>query len=192
MLEQFARFGKGFDAAIFDLAQRPANDPLFPYASGQFGSGANMALRAEFARSIRGFDPHLGTGTPSHGGEDLDLCIRVLMAGGRIAYEPAAIVFHQHPDGAQRLRRQAFRYGVGLSAMLTKQLTVGAHRRDLLRAVPAGVRYLRNPASPKHAAKHHDFPVSLERLERLGMACGPLAYLKSRVTRAAPAPPRAN
>ncbi|MDX6561477.1 MAG: hypothetical protein QOD65_1291 [Gaiellales bacterium] len=182
-LEQFARFGKGFEPRIFDLARPPAGDPLFPYAGGQFGSGANMALDVGFARRIGGFDPYLGTGTPAQGGEDLDLCARVLLAGGRIAYEPAAIVLHQHPDGDAHLRSVAFRYGVGLSAMLAKHLTVGGDRRRLIGAVPDGIRYLRARDSPKHASKSDDFPATLEWLERLGMLCGPAAYLKSRVSR---------
>jgi hypothetical protein len=103
----------------------------------------------------------------------------VLYSGAGIVYEPAVIVWHDHPDGSAQLHRYAFRFGVGLGATLTKQLITGPERLRLLRMVPAGVRYALNPDSRKNAGKAPDYPRRLDALERLGMLVGPAAYLAS-------------
>jgi GT2 family glycosyltransferase len=186
LLEEFAAFGKGFDRRLWRLPEYRDVDPLFPYTAGQTGSGANIFLRATVAREIGGFDPRLGTGTPAAGGEDLDLFIRLAHLGHSIAYEPGAIVWHEHPAGWPRLRRQAYRYGVGLTAMLTKQMIKGPHRHRLVAAIPAGMRYAADPDTRKNAGKGPGYPRALDRLERLGMAMGPPAYLASLASRRRP------
>ena len=176
LLEQFMSLGKGFSRRTYRLPEARATHPLLPYTPGVIGSGANTALRADVARQLGGFDTRLGTGTPAVGGEDLDLYIRLLQKGHAVAYEPAAIVWHAHPDGPAKLRRQVYRYGVGLAATLTKHLVVGPERRALVRAVPAGIRYLRDPTSRKNAGKTSGYPRRLDWLERLGMIVGPAAF----------------
>jgi len=179
--EQFGAFGKGFERRVFTASRPPVDDPLFPYRAGRFGSGANIAMRTEFARAIGGFDVQLGAGTPARGAEDLDLFIRVLQRGGMIVYEPRALLRHEHGDSEGDLRRHAFDYGAGLTAMLTKQLVAGEDRLGLLRRVPRGLRYALDPSSDKNAHKGADYPRALNRLERLGMLFGPLAYAGSRL-----------
>lgn len=179
LLEQFAGFGKGFRRHTYRLPEAREDNPLFPYTAGTIGSGASTVMRADVARQLAGFDTTLGPGTPTTGGEDLDLYIRVLRAGHAVAYEPSAIVWHEHPEGMPRLRRQVYRYGVGLGAMLAKQLIAGPERLELLRAVPGGLRYARDPASRKNAGKPADYPSLLTWLERLGMLIGPAAYVLS-------------
>jgi GT2 family glycosyltransferase len=179
LLDQFAAFGKGFQRKAYSLPGARADDPLLPYTVGSIGSGASMVFRTEVVRRLGGFDTTLGPGTPTTGAEDLELLLRVLRAGQTVVYEPSAIVWHQHPDGMPRLRRQAFRYGVGLGAMLAKLALVGPERRDLLRAVPAGLRYLRDPGSRKNATRPANFPRRLIWLERIGLLVGPPAYVWS-------------
>ncbi len=106
--------------------------PLFPYAAGTFGTGANLAVDRELLRRLGGFDLALGAGTRSRGGEDLDLFVRVLRAGAALAYEPTALVWHHHRAGDVELRAQMYGYGTGLTAYLTKQLTDPVARRDVL------------------------------------------------------------
>jgi GT2 family glycosyltransferase len=178
LLEQFAGFSKGFQRRTYRLPESREAHPLLPYTPGIIGSGANTVLRAEVARELGGFDEALGPATPAVGGEELDLYIRCLREGRAIAYEPSAIVWHEHPDGMLRLRRQAYRNGIGLGAMLAKQLIAAPHRRELVRAVPAGLRYAVSPASAKNARKGAD-PRQLKLLERLGMLVGPIAYVIS-------------
>jgi GT2 family glycosyltransferase len=50
-MEHYAGFAKGTEPRLFD-ATRAASEPLFPYAAGSFGSGANMAFRTDVLRAI--------------------------------------------------------------------------------------------------------------------------------------------
>jgi O-antigen biosynthesis protein len=179
LLEQLASFGKGFRPLRFGLPESRVANPLFPYTAGHIGSGANMLVRAGLARDLGGFDTRLGPGTPAHGGEELDFYIRAIRSGASIAYEPAAIVWHEHPAGWEQLQRHAFRYGIGLTAMLTKQLVAGPERLRMLSLVPAGVRYAFDPRSRKNASKTPAFPRRLNALERAGMLLGPAAFVRS-------------
>jgi O-antigen biosynthesis protein len=166
-LERSAAVSKGFHPQTFRLPD--GGHPLLAYTRGVIGSGANTVVRADIARRIDWFDTRLGTGTPASGGEDLDLYIRLLRAGHAIAYEPSAIVRHDHPGGSRRLRRQVFRHGVGVGAALSKHILRGPRRLELLRSAPAG--------------KRGGYPLRFNWLERAGMLLGPAAYLTSVATR---------
>jgi GT2 family glycosyltransferase len=180
LLEQFAAFGKGFAPVTHRLAAGRADNPLFPYTAGELGSGANIAARIGVLRAMGGFDVALGAGTPSRGGEDLDLLIRLVLDGHAVRYEPRALLWHDHPATMERLTTQVRSYGVGLAAMAAKHLTSGDERAYLLRQVPTVVRYLLSPASRKNEQKGPEFPRELVVRERLGMAEGPLALARSR------------
>ncbi len=180
LVERFASFGKGFVPRSYSLDTPPPDQPLFPYTAGYFGSGANIAFRTGVLKNLGGFDQVLGTGTRARGGEDLDICIRLLHAGGRLAYEPRAIVWHRHPDTQARLRQRVFDYGVGLGAMLSKQILTGPGRWAIVSRAPQGIRYYTDPESRKNAMRDSTFPRSLSRLERAGLLYGPVAYLASR------------
>jgi hypothetical protein len=177
--EQISTFGKGFRATRFSLPETRSLNPLFPYTPGHVGSGANTLLRTGLARRLGGFDTRLGPATPSLGGEEIDLYVRVLRSGAAIAYDPGIVVWHEHPDDLRRLDRYAFRFGVGLGAMLAKQLVAGPERLRLLRLTPAGVGYALDPTSRKNALKGQDYPSRLDVIERLGMLAGPACYLAS-------------
>jgi O-antigen biosynthesis protein len=178
LFDEFAGFGKGLETRTFELGGGRLEGPLFPYAAGTFGSGANTAIRTSIARALGGFESTLGAGTPARGGEDLDMYVRLLLRGERLVYEPSAIVFHEHPSDREGVRQRAFGYGVGLTAMLTRQLVTGP-RLPLLRAIPAGIRHGLDPASRKNAGRSATYPRALTALERLGMAYGPIAYASS-------------
>jgi O-antigen biosynthesis protein len=181
LVERFAGYAKGFAPRVYALDEPPPDQPLFPYTAGYFGSGANMAFRTAALRNLGGFDPVLGTGTPARGCEDLDICIRVLVAGSRLAYEPRAIVWHRHPDTHAHLRQRAFDYGAALGAMLTKHLITGPHRWGMVSRAPRAIRYYTSAKSRKNATRGPRFPASLTWLERVGLLYGPLAYLTSRL-----------
>lgn len=176
-IEQFAGFGKGFERRAF-RASAPTS-PLFPFAAGEFGSGACTALRRDFALAIGGFDTALGAGTVARGGEDLDLFVRILLAGELLVYEPAAMIWHRHPADAEHVRLELYSYGVGLSAMLTKQMLSG-HALAVLRRIPRALWFLVDPSSRKNVRKGPEYPRSYDWLERRGMLAGPVAYLRSR------------
>ncbi len=179
-LERFANYGKGFASRVYSLRDPPRDQPLFPYTAGHFVSGANIAFRTAELRRLGGFDPALGTGTPSRGSEDLDVCIRTLRAGAQLVYEPRAIVWHRHPDTEAGLRQRAFDYGVALGSLVGKHVLMEPHRWAIVSRVPGGVRYLLDPNSRKNASRGPGFPARLVWLERLGLLYGPFAYLISR------------
>ncbi len=181
LLEAYARFDKGPARRIFDLEDHRLPGPLFPFAAGEFGSGANMAFTRAALLEMGGFDPALGAGTRAKGGDDLAAFFEVLQRGHRLVYEPEAVVAHRHARDLAALERQVYGYGAGLTAYLTRSL-VARPRLALaaLRGLPAAGRHVLGPGSAKNAALPPDYPRALRRRERLGMLVGPLAYLVSR------------
>jgi hypothetical protein len=177
LFDEFTTLDKGPERREFRLLLATRSvEPLFPYAAGHIGSGANSFVLRSVALNMGGFDPVLGTGTPSFACEDLDFFIRLVQWGFAIVYDPAAIVYHDHRGSPADLNRRAFGYGMGLTAMLTKHLAYGPGRLELLKAVPAGVSYLLDPNSRKNRDKSSDFPRRLAMLERVGMLLGPVGY----------------
>ncbi|MGW6244794.1 glycosyltransferase [Streptomyces roseolus] len=197
LLESHGGFAKGFAPRLYDPARPPADEPLFPFTAGSFGSGANMAFRASALRRAGGFDPATGTGTAARGGDDLYAFVAVLAAGHRLRYVPGALVWHHHRETWQDLENQAYGYGAGLTAYLTATMV----RRPallpaLLARLPRGLAHARTMTAERggdrsggvpgeHGTRHHPWPASLSRLERRGMLYGPLGYLRARLHRGA-------
>jgi GT2 family glycosyltransferase len=179
-LEAHGGYTKGFATRRWSL-DRPPAEPLFPFAGGRFGSGANMAFRADLLHRLGGFDPATGTGTPARGGDDLLAFFRVLVAGAALVYSPDAVVWHHHRRDMDALAAQAYGYGVGFGAYLTAALThEPAMLPALLRRLPRGlgqavhrVRSRPAPGPPSNGAY-------LARLELRGLAYGPVGYLRAR------------
>jgi GT2 family glycosyltransferase len=175
--EQYWSLGKGFSRRVFDLQQNRSETPLYPLTAGVFGSGANMAFRTSVLRQLGGFDAALGAGTIARGGDDLAAFFQVVSGGYKLVYQPAAIVYHQHRRDYDGLRRQAFGYGVGLTAYITKCLIDRPRLLfSLVSKAAYGFSFVLNPRSTKPAG----FPGELKNLERRGMIYGPFAYLRSR------------
>ncbi|MFI2427762.1 glycosyltransferase [Streptomyces sp. NPDC018955] len=192
LLESHGGFAKGFTPTTYDPADPPRDEPLFPFTAGRFGSGANMAFRTEVLRSVGGFDPATGAGTPARGGDDLYGFVRVLAQGHRLHYTPYALVWHHHRETWADLETQAYGYGAGLTAYLTAVLV---NRPALLPAflarLPRGLAHARaltevrgadtdSGAPGAHGARTHPWPRRLSRLQRRGMLYGPLGYLRAR------------
>jgi GT2 family glycosyltransferase len=180
-IEQFGGFGKGYQQKTFDMKENRPPDFLFPYSAGKFGSGANMAFRTSVLAAIGWFDPALGAGTLAKGGDDLAVFFDIITHGYRLTYEPRAILSHKHRRDYPGLARQAHGYGVGLSAFLTKTILDRPTRLiDVLFKVPAGLKHILDPNSPKNRKKLADYPHELTQLEQKGFLMGPLAYIRSR------------
>ena len=164
--------GRGFSPAVF--SRHGPQSPLFPLPP--FGAGGNMAFRREALAGIGGFDVAMGAGTPARASEDTLALSLVLLAGYRIAYEPSALVRHDHYAEIDGLGRQARGYGVGIGAYYAALLR---HRPGvlpaLLRLVPAAAGYLRNA----DGALSQDVPPLFTRMRRRGMLAGPAAYVLS-------------
>jgi glycosyltransferase involved in cell wall biosynthesis len=105
---------------LYDLAAPPRDVPLFPFAVRCYGTGASFAVERDVAVRIGGFDEHLGPGTPTAGGEDLDLFFRILLSGRQLVHEPSAIAWHRHRADNEALLAQTRGYGLGLGAWLSK------------------------------------------------------------------------
>jgi GT2 family glycosyltransferase len=172
-------FAKGFESRVFDLDRNRPADPLFPYAAGTLGSGANMAFRTDVLRGLGGFDPLLGAGSPGRGGDDLAAFAEVILAGYSLVYEPAAVVHHRHRREHEAVSAQALNYGIGLGAYLTR---LAVRRPSVLaefaRLAPRGAAHvLSGPAKPAEG-RRDDYPRRLTLLQVYGMARGPWAYLR--------------
>lgn len=138
---------------VFRLSEPPADLPMFPFCVGEFGTGANIAVRRDVALGLGAFDTALGAGTQTQGGEDLDMFARMLFARHAIAVEPSAVIWHRHRADVAALSAQAVGYGRGLGAWLT---TVALRPRmlgaALVRAPRALVRLVDKPMSTVDAA----------------------------------------
>ncbi|MGY1856579.1 glycosyltransferase family 2 protein [Modestobacter sp. SYSU DS0290] len=167
---------------LFDLTADRPDDPLYPYAPGLFGTGANLSFDRQVLLELGGFDEALGAGTLTRGGEDLDVFVRVLRSGRAIAYEPAAVVWHHHRADDEALLRQLYGYGTGLSAYLTKCLAQRDTRREVLRRVLPGLRRRRSIAAEtdERLGSSGRAPRGAARRELFGLAAGPVLYLRAR------------
>lgn len=116
------------------------------------GSGNNFAIRREWLQRIGGNDERLGPGAPGRGAVDMDLFHRLLRAGARLRYEPAAVVLHEQAPIADRLDRR-IPYGFGIGAFVVLRAAEGDRsvRRIFahwwwmrLRRLVGGIRHPRN------------------------------------------------
>jgi GT2 family glycosyltransferase len=85
----------GVICAYFDLGNEPIELDLrhLPY-------GANMAFRRWAFEKCGGFRLDLGPRPDSQiRNEDIEFARRVIQAGGRLRYEPSAVVYHPIPQG---------------------------------------------------------------------------------------------
>ncbi len=182
--EGFASANRGLETRVLDSREPPPDRPLFPFTIGDLGSGENFAFRRELLIALGGFDPDLGSATPTHGGEDVEAMLRVLLADHQVIYEPRAIVRHAHLRDFEQFEQRVWGYGVGLSACLTKTLVKHPELiPQLIRKLPRGLAYAISPRSAKNVDKPEDYPGHLTRLELRGIAYGPLAYVRSRARR---------
>lgn len=179
LFEEHCTFVRGFRRHVFDGLR---DNPL---AVGPVGAGANMAVRRNVLARVGGFDERLDGGTPTRSGGDHEMFARILRAGYRIAYDPAAVSWHRHRREHDALLETVYGYGVGVYAMWTGMLR---ERRELgalklawswLRhgQLPVLVRAIRGRESRAHAA--------LVRAELRGCAHGPRAWFTARRLRAA-------
>jgi len=111
---------KGLCSKLFDPSKMETKQMI---ATHQCGVGANMAFRRQTLLELDGFDVHLDVGTPSHGGGDLDIFHRVLVAGKLVRYEPSAVVWHQHRRWMPALHKQFYDNGRAFGCYLLKILS---------------------------------------------------------------------
>ena len=177
--EYFGGFSHSFELQIASLQHHP-NDALFPYASGRYAAGCNMAFRTSALRALGGFRLTLGTGTPALGGEDLEVFATIASRGATIAFEPAALVRHSHRPSEELFLSQVRGYGVGLTAMFVALVThEPRHLLGMMSHLVQGARSLKLARAKSSPSVESSFPLVTSRVEKRGMVYGPLAYIDS-------------
>ena len=179
--EQYGGFSKGMRCRSYDLHAGRADDRLlYPFWGGVFGSGNSMAFRRAALVAAGGFDPALGGGTPTGGGEDIAAFSDAILRGGRLVYEPRSLCWHEHRRDVQALHHQLFNYGSGFSAALCKAASRDRRFvRAAARSIPIAIVLLCRRALAGADERQGQLPRELARLEYSGMLRGPLLYAKS-------------
>jgi len=117
-----ARFAQGDWAAVGGpnlapagdgaVAQCVANSPggplqvLLSDREAEHIPGCNMAFRRAALMAIGGFDPQFRVA-----GDDVDVCWRLMEAGGKIGFSPCAVVWHHRRNSVKAFWKQQHGYG---------------------------------------------------------------------------------
>ena len=169
--------------AVYRLSDPPVGQVLFPFQVGQYGTGANFALRRSAILELGGFDEALGVGSPTRGGEDIDMFVRVLLDGRGLTYQPNALVWHRHRADAAALHEQIVGYGVGLGAWIAKLLSEWTTAKMVFRRAGRGLLHTRHMTKVEVSAglpPAESGARSLAATELRAIARGPIAYISAR------------
>jgi glycosyltransferase involved in cell wall biosynthesis len=176
--EQYGGFHKGRDMTpqVLQAGTPTVLSPLYPLPS--FGAGGNMAFRTAELRATGGFDPCLGAGTRTNGGEETGPLSLLLWSGQTLLYWPAAITWHTHRREMEALRKQLWGYSAGLSGFYASMLrSRPAVAFDLARMAPLLFRdFLPNSANKRSGDLPDDFPAELRKAARNGLLSGAFIY----------------
>lgn len=183
LFEGVGGYNKGFQRRIFDFQANQARYPLHPYVAERFGTGASMALKADFLRSIGGFDPALGRVGPVRCSQDIAVFFQVIARGKKIMYDPASVAYHSHRREYEGLTKQTFNHSVGYTAYLIKSLLENPRLLlDFTLKIPyAFYIALKNRGAQKNPAlaPYEKETKELLTLRRKGLLYGPIAFVRS-------------
>lgn len=185
LFEQYGGFnkGRGLEAVVLRKGTTALRSPLYPLPN--FGAGGNMAFRTDVLRDLGGFDPSLGAGTRTFGGEETKALAMVLRRGQAVLYWPAAITWHQHRRTIPELEQQMYGYAAGLSAFYMSMLrTDPSCVIDVLRLVPRGITDIigNRRGGARTAELPSAFPERLLRANRRGLLSGARRYVAESVS----------
>jgi glycosyltransferase involved in cell wall biosynthesis len=177
--EQYGGFNKGRGMApeVLRVGAPSVASPLYPLPP--FGAGGNMAFRTEALRAVGGFDPCLGAGRRTRGGEETRVLALLLSSGQVVLHWPSAVTWHTHRREMAALRKQLYGYSAGLSAFYASMIrSRPAAALDILRLSPYAWRDLRNRGDSLRVGDlPEDFPAGLLKAARRGLLEGPFMYL---------------
>lgn len=142
----------------------------------QQGSGANLAFRRCVFDQVGLFDPALGVGTLTNGGDDTEMLFRVMAEGYAMVYQPSALVRHRHRRTHEEVQRQISGWGSGTYAWLTRSALARPTAAWVL--VLFGLRGLLLQGA--RLARPGDLPRGLMLAELRGALAGPYRYLRAR------------
>ena len=183
LFEEHGGFSKGFNRRIFKLKMEKhyPDMSLHPYTPGRYAAGASMAFTSDFLHKVGGFDPALGGNGPSRNGQDIAIFFKVIVEGYTLVYEPRALLYHLHRRDYAELSEQIYRYGIGLTAYLTKIVFDNPLMLvKMISKIPYGFFLIFSSQSSKNSKKLFSYSKNLTLLERKGMLYGPFAYVQSR------------
>ena len=123
-----------------DTASFGAGDtrPVSARAVVRLSSSNTMFLRGSLLGPVGGFDPALGLGTPSGGGEDTDYVIRAFLRSREAGFIDRALVGHPEPD-----RASTAKYFRGAFIVLARHAgSRPALTREFLRKVLVGLYFI--------------------------------------------------
>jgi len=106
LFEKNGGFGRGFETKRYQISHGKKLPWSFISTPWIVGTGANMAFRRSLFAHIGYFDPALGAGTVTNGGEDLEIFFRTVKEGHLLVYEPSALVRHRHRREYEKFRVQ--------------------------------------------------------------------------------------
>ncbi|GAA4303393.1 glycosyltransferase family 2 protein [Nibribacter koreensis] len=121
IFEKHWSFNRGYVDKVYDTqffkVTLPKGPPVW-----EIGAGANMAFRKTVFEDVGYFDELLDAGAAGCNG-DSEMWYRVLAKGHSIHYNPRAIVFHEHRENVQELKKQIFYYmrGHTVAALLQQE-----------------------------------------------------------------------
>ena len=179
LFEAYGGLGKGFEAFERDGEWFRTRRVAVP--TWLLGATANAAFRTSIFSDPRigMLDEALGAGMPTGCSEDTYLFYRILKAGGTIAYEPTAWVWHRHRRDLASLRAQIYAYSKGHIAYHLTTLLRDGDGRALIRFFYSLPRtYLSR--TWYRLRGYSDYPVSLIVVEIAGCLAGPWALWQAR------------
>lgn len=74
---------------------------------------ANAAYRRKIIKNVGGFSEYFYQYKVAYGGEDIDLTFKIKGLGGKFAYLPNLVVFHEHRKSLKSFIKQHIAYGRG-------------------------------------------------------------------------------
>jgi len=178
--EQYGGFnkGRGVEPEVLRAGTPSVFSPLYPLPG--FGAGGNMAFRVDALSEIGGFDPYLGAGSRTKGGEDTRALALLLLRGDTVLHWPPAVTWHYHRRGMDELERQLFGNLAGLSAFYASMIRSNPRVVvEIAKAVPHGVWDML-PQKDNLRSGHlpADFPKELLDAARRGFAAGGVLYVQ--------------
>jgi glycosyltransferase involved in cell wall biosynthesis len=137
IFEKHWSFNRGYvDKAYGPEYVQPRANPIAPVWN--IGAGANMAFRKSVFETAGYFNELLDVGAAGCNG-DSEMWYRILRHGHRIAYNPRAIVHHEHRTELAGLKHQLFYYlrgHVAAALMQQAQQPQAGYARHVYRDLP--------------------------------------------------------
>lgn len=113
IFEKEWRFNRGYQEKVYDSSFFNSTLKHGPPV-WQIGAGANMAFRKSILEETGNFDERLDVGAAGCNG-DSELWFRILAKGFSIAYNPRAVVEHEHRKEMEALKKQLYNYMRGFT-----------------------------------------------------------------------------